>query len=116
MFRSCSRCGKIHDTNYKCNVGRNNTNEAKLRNTHKWHSKAAEIKENSNYLCAVCKEEGRYTYDNLEIHHIVKIKDDPTKLLDNYNLICLCVYHHKLADAGKISKEYLLKLAENREK
>lgn len=22
MYKSCGRCGKIHDVNYKCNVGR----------------------------------------------------------------------------------------------
>ena len=37
------------------------------------------------------------------------------KLLDNENLICLCRMHHRLADSGEISQEYLKKLAQKRE-
>jgi hypothetical protein len=66
-------------------------------------------------LCAICLEEGRYNYDNLEVHHITKLKDDADGLLDNYNLICLCKQHHELADAGKIDAEHLRELAKTRE-
>lgn len=118
MYKSCSKCGKIHDIKYKCNVGRlyNGGEERALRNSHQWHSKAVEIKERSNYLCEVCKQEGKYTYDNLEVHHIVKVRDDKDKLLDDYNLICLCTYHHKLADNNEIDPNILRLLAEERER
>ena len=119
MWKSCSRCGKIHDMNHRCNVGRLKgelTDEAKLRNLNAWHKKAEEIKEKAKYLCEVCKEQGIYTYNNLEIHHITKLRDNKDLLLDDYNLICLCVEHHKLADRGKIDKEYLFKLAADRER
>lgn len=86
-----------------------------MRNTHAWHTKAEQIKKDSKYLCSVCKEKGIYNYNDLEVHHIIKIRDDKSKLLDNYNLICLCVYHHKLADKGKIKADYLLNLAKKRE-
>lgn len=115
IYKSCSRCGKIHDSKYICNIGKNNTNEAKLRNTYKWHMKADEIRETSNYLCEICKEERRYTYNNLEIHHIHKLRDRPDLLLDNYNLICLCTKHHKEADNGEIDMDHLLELARQRE-
>lgn len=120
MFKSCSRCGKIHDTKYKCNHNKSYDNGYKthtdtLRNTHTWHMKAKEIKEKSNYLCAVCKDKGIYTFDNLEIHHITKLRDNKELLLDNNNLICLCWKHHKLADEGYISSDYLRKLAMTRE-
>lgn len=120
MYKACSRCGKIHDTNYKCNVGKTYDNRYKthtdtLRNTHAWHKKAEEIKEKSNYLCEVCKQEGIYTYDNLEVHHITKLRDNKDLLLDDYNLICLCWKHHKLADSGHIKSDYLRKLAMTRE-
>lgn len=118
MYKSCSKCGKIHDTKYKCNAGRVKrvlTDDMKLRNLNAWHIKAEEIKERSKYLCAICKEEGVYTYDNLETHHIEKLRDKPERLLDNYNLICLCKEHHIKADEGKIDKEYLFKLAKDRE-
>lgn len=124
MYKSCSRCGKIHDTSYKCEYNKvkpnnrgkyNNTEEYRLRNTHKWHKKAEEIKKDSSYLCSVCYDKGIYNYNSLEVHHIEKIKDEPDRLLDNYNLICLCTKHHKLADNNMIDKEYLFKLAEARE-
>lgn len=116
MYRSCSKCGMIHDSKYRCNVDRKyktkyNYEEAKLRNTYAWHSKAEQIKKDSKYLCSICYQEGIYNYKELEVHHIVKIRDDKTKLLDDYNLICLCKKHHRLAENGLIDKDTLLKLA-----
>lgn len=120
IYKSCSRCGKIHDTKYRCTAGSEHRikydyEEAKLRNTYKWHTKAEQIKKDSKYLCAVCFDEGIYNYNELEVHHITKIKEDKSLLLDNFNLICLCRKHHKLADAGMIKKEYLQELAKKRE-
>ena len=118
MYKSCSRCGKIHDSNFKCNFGKVyiKDNEHKLRSTNKWTQKSLEIRERANYLCEVCRDEGKITYEGLEVHHIDKIREDETKLLDNSNLVCLCTYHHKLADENAISKDYLRKLAMARDK
>lgn len=66
-------------------------------------------------MCEVCRDQGVYTYDGLEVHHIRKLKDAPDLLLDDRNLICLCTYHHKEADAGRISVDYLTKLVNGRE-
>lgn len=117
MFKSCSRCGKIHSTKYKCNVGRvyQGGQERELRNTYAWEKKSLEIRQRANYLCQVCREQGVYTYENLEVHHIVPVKDVPALLLDNYNLVCLCVEHHKKADRGEIDAEHLRQLARDRE-
>lgn len=117
MYKACSKCGKLHDYNYKCYANRpiRDDNEFKLRQKNKWHKKSEEIREASQYLCAICKEQGRYNYKRIEVHHIIKLKDKPEGLLDNYNLIALCAEHHRLADAGKIDKDYLLKLAKARE-
>lgn len=117
MLKACSKCGKIHPYNYKCNKGRLYlpTEESKLRSTNAWTKKSIEIRKDAHGLCEVCKAEGIYTYKNLEVHHIIKVKDDSTKLLDNDNLICLCVEHHKKADAGEISIEYLRELVKHRE-
>ena len=118
MYKSCSRCGKIHDSNFKCNHGRVyiRDREHKLRSTNKWTKKSLEIRERANYLCEVCRDEGKITYEGLEVHHIDKLREDETKLLDDRNLICLCAYHHKLADENAISKDYLRKLALARDK
>lgn len=86
-----------------------------MRNTNDWHKKAEHIKKKANYLCEVCRDEGVYTYDNLEVHHIEKLRENINRLLDNYNLSCLCCRHHKLADKGMIDKEYLIRLAKERE-
>lgn len=117
MYKSCSKCGKIHDSNYHCKVIRKNYGDAqerKLRSTWAWTQKSLEIREKAHYLCEVCRDQGEINY-NVEIHHIEKIREDTTKLLDNLNLVCLCVEHHKLADSGQIDKEYLKRLARMRE-
>ena len=74
MLKSCSKCGKIHDYYYKCTHGvkrdytnYDNTQEAKLRHTHKWNIKSEQIKKDSNYLCAVCLDNGIYNYTVSEV-------------------------------------------------
>ena len=118
MLVSCSKCGKTHARGYKCNVGRvyQKTDESKLRSRYAWTKKAKQIKDDANGLCEVCRAQGLYTYDGLEVHHITKLKDDPNGLLDDDNLITLCVYHHKQADDGEISADYLRELAKERGK
>ena len=117
MFKSCSKCGKIHPASFQCTVGRVFTGgeERRLRSQYSWTKKSEEIRERANHLCEVCRNEGIYTYDNIEVHHIVKVRDDKSKLLDNENLICLCKDHHIQADNGEIDKEYLIELAKQRE-
>ena len=118
MFKSCSKCGKVHPTNYICTANKRiyaGGNERKLRSTNKWTEKSKEIRERANHLCEVCRDQGEYNYNDLEVHHITKVTEDSTKLLDNDNLICLCQFHHKQADKGQLDKEYLRKLAGQRE-
>lgn len=119
MYKACSKCGRIHDTKYKCKVNTNykvkyDYEESKLRNTHAWHTKAEQVKKDSKYLCSVCFEKGTYNYNDLEIHHIEKLKERPELLLEDTNLICLCRKHHKLADGGMIDKNHLKELAAKR--
>ena len=120
MFKACSKCGKIHPRNYQCNVGRiySGGEERNLRSTYAWTCKSAEIREKANYLCEVCRDQDKITessYQDVEVHHIEKLKENNSLLLDNYNLICLCVEHHKQADNNEIDKEYLKELARKRE-
>ena len=117
MFKSCSKCGKIHDSNKKCDVVRKYkvTDESKQRSQWCWTQKSRDIRERSHHLCAVCLDQGVFTYDNIEVHHIVKIKDDKARLLDDDNLICLCSDHHREADNGQIDPEYLRALAKDRD-
>ncbi len=117
MYRACSRCGKVHDSNYKCNHNRTfkQSDQRELRNKYVWHKKSEEVRRKSKYLCSVCKDEKKYVYEGLGVHHIVSIKEDKERYLDNYNLICLCPEHHRLAEIGKIDKDYLFELARQRE-
>ena len=117
MYKACSVCGKIHKSTQICSSKRLfvGGNERKLRSTYSWTEKSKEIRERANHLCEVCRDRGELTYDNLEVHHIVKVTEDESKLLDNNNLICLCAAHHKQADNNEIDKEYLLMLAAKRE-
>ena len=117
MYKACSRCGKIHSMNYQCRVHRDykRDNTRVLRSTYQWTQKSQEIRERANYLCEVCRSENIYTYKNIEVHHIIKVGADESKLLDNENLICLCQFHHKLADKGALSTELLQELARTRE-
>jgi 5-methylcytosine-specific restriction endonuclease McrA len=86
-----------------------------FRRTQDWTNKSIEIREDSKYLCSVCLDNNIYNYNRLEVHHIIPLEEDVDKGLDNLNLICLCNMHHREAEEGKIDKEYLFRLAEERE-
>ena len=45
----------------------------------------------------------------------MKIRDDPERFLDNYNLICLCQLCHKDAENGVLDPNFLFDLARERE-
>lgn len=118
MLKACSRCGKIHPSSYKCNKGvdwnRGKNDIDKLRNTHKWHKKAEQIKEDAHYLCEYCLANGMITAGQLETHHIIKLQERPDLLLEDDNLICLCVACHKKADEGTIDAAELSRIARKR--
>lgn len=119
MLKTCSVCGKIHDYNKVCRrqTKNNNTKENKFRNTNKWIEKRKQIKIRDKNLCQICitgkyDTMYRYNYKQLEVHHIIPIKEDYSKRLDSSNLITLCRYHHELAESGQIPREELLKIVE----
>lgn len=92
------------------------TTEQALRCRSSWTLKSREIRERSFYLCAVCKDQGILKADdNVEVHHIRKLRDYPDGLLEDDNLVCSCTYHHKQADQGELDAEYLIKLAQERD-
>jgi 5-methylcytosine-specific restriction endonuclease McrA len=86
-----------------------------MRSSGKWKRMSEEIREKANHLCEVCRDRGAYTYNNLEVHHIIKVRENGDGLLDPLNTICLCVVHHKEADRGDIDADYLRMLARRRE-
>lgn len=62
----------------------------------------------------MCLKEGIINYRDLEVHHIIKLKDDITKGLEEDNLITLCHSCHRMADDGRISEEELRELVRER--
>ena len=76
-------------------------------NSTEWKIKSEQIKARDNYRCQRClglwqgkgepvdKKELKTEEDvKLEVHHIVELKDDPSKCLDDDNLITLCHHCH----------------------
>lgn len=122
MRRACGYCGHMHDINETCpskptQKGRkypSKTDADKLRNTYRWRHKRNQIKEDAHWMCEVCADKGIINGKHLEVHHIVKLNANPDLLTDDDNLICLCVQHHKQADAGEINPTYLHELARKR--
>lgn len=112
MLKSCSYCGRIHKRGERCpskssNL-KKNTYIDKFRKTRQWRNKREQIVQRDKHLCQVClrnqyNTQRQYNFDNLEVHHIVPIKDNWNKRLDDTNLITLCRYHHELAEKGEIS-------------
>ena len=118
-LKACSRCGRIHPRGFYCGHNRKYSDKhddqaAKLRSSWAWTVKAQQIKDDAQGLCEVCRDHNKLTYDDLEVHHIVKVSEDNDKLLEDRNLICLCVRHHKQADRGYLDPVYLSELAYKR--
>lgn len=121
MYKSCPYCGRIHAQGYECPKKPkrkycDDREERRLRSTSAWTRKSIEVREKAKGLCEVCRDKGTITYKNISVHHIEKVRDNKDKLLDNYNLIALCARHHEQAEKGELSKEYLRRLAREREK
>ena len=116
-LRSCSICGKIHSTDNPCKkpITRGDATAYALRQSNRWHKKSYEIRYRSHFLCSVCFDQGVINHEDIDVHHIKKLRDEPQKLLDDDNLICLCKAHHKQADDGLIEAEYLYQLVRKRD-
>jgi 5-methylcytosine-specific restriction endonuclease McrA len=119
MLKSCSYCGRIHDSKYDC--GKKPKQERyrkdidKFRSTAVWQSKREQIKQRDKYLCQICIREqydtvNKFTYDNLSVHHAISLEQNYDKRLDDDNLLTLCGMHHDMAEAGKIPVVVVLKI------
>lgn len=120
-LKTCTYCHKIHDVKMKCKAKRGyyrdkNTRYKKDKDyikfikSKQWHEKSQEVKLLDSHCCLVCKSLGLISPVYLEVHHIVKVRNDSSLALDNSNLITLCVNHHKQADSNKIQASELYSL------
>jgi hypothetical protein len=68
------------------------------------------------YLCQICLREGKYNCNDIEVHHAVKIDENPEIAFEPSNLLTLCKDHHDQADVGKISFGTIKEIIEEQEK
>ena len=120
-LKTCTYCHKIHDSKKKCTAKKGyyrdkNTRYEKDKDyirfikSKQWHEKSQEVKLLDSYCCLMCKELGLISPKYLEVHHIIKYRNDSSLGLDNSNLITLCIAHHKQADTNKIESSELYRL------
>lgn len=117
-LKTCTYCRKIHGKEINCTAKKGYYREKysryekdkdyiKFIKSKKWHEKSQEIKLLDSYCCLMCKSLGLISPKYLEVHHIVKVRNDSSLKLDNNNLITLCIAHHKMADSNKIQASEL---------
>lgn len=126
MLKSCSYCGRIHDSKVTCNKkkeaaqarweNRKKTKALVFRRSSTWTDKSIEIRMRDNYMCLCCKKlfEGtkeQFNTTDLSVHHIVPIEEDYEQRLEDNNLITVCGIHHEMCEAGKITREVQFNLA-----
>lgn len=94
----------------------------KFRNTQAWREKRRGIVNRDKALCQLCIN-GLYTLPNtrilnqkVQVHHIIPINENYDLRLDSNNLICLCTYHHSMAEHGGVTRKELIDLARVQEK
>lgn len=124
-LKSCKYCGKIHKKDFTCPMKPQKNMYKKseaddFRGTGSWKKKRDNIKERDKYLCQICIRKlyntiKKYNYSDLEVHHIVPIKEDYSLRLEDTNLITICKYHHELAEQGTIPREELLSIVKEQE-
>lgn len=127
-LKSCSYCGKIHPVDFDCGKKpvykkpeKKRSEEDRLRGLQVWKKKRKHINQRDNYMCQVCLRNLHNTQDiintgTINVHHIVSMVEDIDMWLDDSNLICLCKYHHKMADDGLISKSELFDIVKEQER
>lgn len=119
MLKSCSYCGKIHDSKLICNEKQTAINKRNIRRKsasygfHRsglWTEKSIDIRKRDNNLCLCCKAKlqgtsRQFNAAELSVHHIDPIEEDYDRRLDESNLITVCRLHHELCEKGTISRE-----------
>lgn len=133
MLKSCSYCGRIHDSKYVCPQKEQRIKERqsyrtaqnkKIYDFHRskvWTKKSLDIRVRDNYCCQVCarglcEADRQFETDNISVHHIIPVSEDWDRRLDDNILVSLCDKHHEMAEKGEIQREELLKIAAEQER
>jgi len=125
MNRCCPYCHKIVPYNHECDMKpqrkwtRYDGKIARFHHSREWANKSVEIRRRDSGIdqAAINGLDGDpyVETNNLSVHHIVALKDDWNKRLDNYNLITLSARTHELAEKGLIDINKLLEIAKQNE-
>lgn len=133
MLKSCSYCGRVHDSNYICprkpkkkfkDSGTYDSEASQLRRAGRWKRMSLAIRERDNNLCQLCLREGLpetngkpvFTYNDLSVHHIIPIEDNPGLSFCGSNLITLCFYHHNKVEGDLSARAKLAEIAKEQER
>lgn len=120
LKKSCRYCGRIHVRGHVCDKKPKREERTKkhdkFRNTKAWQRKREAVRKRDLFMCRVCKDLGEINTRALEVHHIIPIKFDYERRLDETNLITLCPYCHERAERGELVRNYLFKLVKESEK
>lgn len=115
MMKFCGKCGKLHDIDYKCSVGKfskyyRGDVAYTYRNRPIWRKVRDEARERDGQLCQACKVEENPYYNTyrLEVHHIIDVKDRPDLTYELWNTITLCNHHHRQVHAGELDLKGVL--------
>ena len=96
---SCPLCKKSSDKRYNSTMRM--ADIKKIYNSKKWADVRLKVLIRDDYLCMECKKKGIETISR-DVHHIVEVKDDPTKAYDLNNLTCLCRSCHLKAHRANV--------------
>jgi 5-methylcytosine-specific restriction endonuclease McrA len=128
MKIGCSYCGRIHEDNYICKDKeqelKRKRNSYKVKDVYKfyktkdWKSKREDIMERDMCMCQLCirdryMKDGmrRFEYDDISVHHILKLNENYDKRLDEDNLISFCKYHHSMVEDDRKYIDELIEIA-----
>lgn len=116
MLRSCVYCGRMHPVGMTCpkkpaRKFDKSSRAAKFRSSSAWKNKSREIRRRDLGLCRVCLSQGVIESHGIEVHHITPLEEDMGCGLEDGELVSLCAGHHKEAERGEISREWLRELA-----
>lgn len=119
IYRRCGKCGKkiLHGNNCEClkatrkeynkNVRYNKDNReySKFYDNIHWKRMSIYIRCKYNGLCLVCYIKYKILNMANVVHHIVELKEDYSKRLDEDNLITLCHSCHNILHSNYTTKE-----------
>lgn len=122
MLKSCPYCGMIHPAGYVCpkkpvRKSARTSRAAQFRKSWAWQRKRDRIVKRDFSLCRVCNEGSYGVFGvpglnaDLSVHHIEPLEENFDLRLEDDNLLTCCAWHHEMAEAGRIPRDYLHGLA-----